>query len=45
MVVDYWGRVVQRLPRGRGCVIAQVDLARQSEARESFPALQHRVLQ
>jgi len=44
MIVDYWGRVVQRLPRGRGCVVAQIDTARQSEVRQSFPALQHRVL-
>jgi deaminated glutathione amidase len=44
MIVDYWGRVVQRLPRGRGCVIAQIDTARQSEVRQNFPALEHRVL-
>ena len=45
MIVDYWGRVVQRLPRGRGCITAQIDLERQAEVRQSFPALQHRVLQ
>jgi predicted amidohydrolase len=45
MIVDYWGRVVQRLPRGRGCITAQIDLKRQAEVRQSFPALQHRVLQ
>jgi predicted amidohydrolase len=43
MIVDYWGRVVQRLPRGRGCIVAQVDSQRQAEVRQSFPALQHRV--
>ena len=43
MIVDYWGRVVQRLPRGRGCIVAQVDLQRQAEVRQNFPALQHRV--
>jgi predicted amidohydrolase len=43
MIVDYWGRIVQRLPRGRGCIVAQVDVQRQAEARMSFPALQHRV--
>jgi nitrilase len=42
LIVDYWGRVQQRLPRGRGCVLAEIDLARQSEARQSFPALSHR---
>jgi len=45
MIVDYWGRVMQRLPRGRGCITAQIDLQRQAEVRQSFPALQHRVLQ
>ncbi len=44
MIVDYWGRVVQRLPRGRGCIVAQVDLERQAEVRRNFPALEHRVL-
>jgi deaminated glutathione amidase len=42
MIVDYWGRVLQRVPRGRGCAIAEVDLAHQAAVRESFPALQHR---
>jgi predicted amidohydrolase len=43
LIVDFWGRVVQRLPRGRGCIVAQVDLQRQAETRRNFPALQHRV--
>lgn len=43
MIVDYWGRVLQRLPRGRGSVIADIDLAAQAEVRSNFPALQHRV--
>ncbi|MGH8140509.1 MAG: carbon-nitrogen hydrolase family protein [Steroidobacteraceae bacterium] len=44
MIVDYWGRILQRLPRGRGCIVAQIDAAQQARARENFPALQHRVL-
>jgi len=44
MIVDYWGSVLQRLPRGRGCIVAEIDLARQAEVRENFPALKHRVL-
>jgi predicted amidohydrolase len=44
MIVDYWGRILARLPRGRGCVSAEIDLARQAEVRKSFPALLHRVL-
>jgi dolichyl-phosphate beta-glucosyltransferase len=42
MIVDYWGRVLQRVPRGRGCAVAEVDAARQAGVRESFPALAHR---
>jgi deaminated glutathione amidase len=44
MIVDHWGRVLDRLPRARGCVIAEVDLARQRRDRDSFPSLTHRVL-
>lgn len=44
MIVDYWGRILKRVPRGRGCALAEIDLARQSGVRESFPALRHRVL-
>ena len=44
MIVDHWGTVLQRLPRGQGCVVADVDLNRQAQARTSFPALEHRVL-
>ena len=43
MIVDHWGVVLQRLPRGQGCVVADVDLNRQEQARTSFPALSHRV--
>lgn len=45
MIVDFWGRVLQRLPRGRGYIAAQIDLERQAQVRLSFPALRHRVLQ
>jgi deaminated glutathione amidase len=44
LIVDHWGAVLHRLPRGRGCVVAEVDLNRQAQARTSFPALGHRVL-
>ena len=43
MIVDYWGRVLQRVPRGRGCAVAEVDPDGQAGVREAFPALQHRV--
>jgi len=42
MIVDYWGRVLQRLPRGRGYALADIDLASQEAVRASFPALGHR---
>jgi nitrilase len=42
MIVDYWGRIQQRVPRGRGCAVADIDLAAQASVRESFPALGHR---
>jgi len=42
MIVDYWGRVLQRLPRGTGCVVAEIDRARLASVRQSFPALGHR---
>ena len=43
LVVDYWGRVLDRLPRGSGLVTAAIDLAAQASARESFPVLANRV--
>jgi nitrilase len=43
MIIDYWGRILQRLPRGRGFVLADIDLQTQAEVRSNFPALQHRV--
>src|SRR5580698_1755805 len=42
MIVDYWGRILQRVPRGRGCAVAEVDLSRHAGVRETFPALVHR---
>jgi predicted amidohydrolase len=42
MVVDCWGRVLARLPRGSGVVVADIDLVRQREVRQNFPSLDHR---
>jgi deaminated glutathione amidase len=42
MIVDCWGRVQSRLPRGTGVVIGSVDLVRQREVRQNFPVLTHR---
>jgi len=44
MIVDCWGRVLARLPRGTGVVVADIDLVRQREVRQNFPSLDHRRL-
>jgi nitrilase len=43
MIVDFWGRVMTRLPRGRGVVTADLDRVKQADVRSTFPALSHRV--
>jgi nitrilase len=44
MIVDPWGRVLDRLPRGSGMVMAEIDPAYQKRMRDNLPALSHRVL-
>ncbi|MHB1291762.1 MAG: carbon-nitrogen hydrolase family protein [Sulfuricella sp.] len=44
MIVDPWGVVLDRLPRGSGVVIANVNPAYQASLRKSLPALTHRTL-
>ncbi len=44
MIVDPWGNVLDRLPRGSGVVIAGVNRAYQESLRKSLPALKHRTL-
>lgn len=44
LVADCWGEVLEQLPAGEGCVVADLDLARQAQVRERFPVLSHRVL-
>ena len=44
MVIDPWGAVLGRLPRGPGVVVAGIDLARVKSLRRSLPALEHRTL-
>jgi nitrilase len=44
MIVEPWGRVIARLPRGTGLITAELDLARQRRLRQDFPAVQHRRL-
>ena len=42
MIVDFWGRILSRVPRGRGSAVATVNLVAQDGVRKSFPALVHR---
>jgi nitrilase len=44
LIVDYWGQVLSRLAKGAGVVTADIDLAKQSETRARFPALDNRRL-
>jgi deaminated glutathione amidase len=39
LIVEPWGRVLARLPRGTGVLTAELDLARQRELRQNFPAV------
>lgn len=41
MIVDPWGTVIDRLPRGSGVVFGSVDRSRVADIRRSFPALSH----
>ena len=45
MIVDPWGVVLDRLPRGSGVVIANINQAYQASLRKSLPALKHRFIQ
>lgn len=44
MIVDPWGNILDRLPRGSGVVCAEIDLARVRSTRRNFPAVSHRRL-
>ena len=44
MIVDPWGDILCSLEEGPGVACADIDLARAHELRQSFPALEHRVL-
>jgi nitrilase len=45
MIVDPWGVVIERLPRGSGAVVATIDPEYQASLRTNLPALDHRILQ
>lgn len=44
MIVDPWGRILDRLPRGSGVVMGELDPERLARIRRSFPVLEHRRL-
>lgn len=44
MVIDPWGVILDRLPRGSGFVLADLQPEYQARLRQSLPALGHRVL-
>jgi deaminated glutathione amidase len=44
MIVDPWGVVLDRLPRGSGVVVAGVNPTYQAKIRRSLPALTHKTL-
>lgn len=44
LIVDHWGRVLARQPRGTGVVLAALDREGQRETRAEFPSLAHRAV-
>ncbi len=44
MLIDPWGDIIARQPKGAGVVIGELDHARIAEVRTSLPALKHRVM-
>jgi nitrilase len=44
MIVDPWGIVLRRLPRGPGVITADIDFQRLSSVRRNFPTIAHRRL-
>lgn len=44
MLVDAWGTVVQRLDKGAGMFVAEINLQSLQKVRDSLPALKHRTL-
>ncbi len=44
LIVDHWGRVLAREPRGTGVVLAALDREGQRATRTEFPSLAHRAV-
>lgn len=44
LIAGPWGEVLERLPRGAGVVLAELDRARLAQVRSSLPSIHHRRL-
>ncbi len=44
MIIDPWGMILDRLPRGSGIVIAGINTYYQASLRNSLPALKHKTI-
>jgi nitrilase len=44
MIIDPWGAVLNRMPRGAGVVVADINLSHLQGLRRNLPALSHRTL-
>lgn len=44
MIVDPWGEIMDRLPRGSGFVMATLNRLLQEKIRQKLPALKHKIL-
>lgn len=44
MIIDPWGVILDKLPKGSGVVLATINLDYQAKLRQSLPALQHQCL-
>ena len=44
MIIDPWGVILDRLPRGPGVVLARIDRGRLENTRRLFPSIYHRQL-
>ena len=41
MMIDPWGTIVSRFPKGSGVIVAELDPAKQKRLRKTFPAIEH----
>ena len=44
MIISPWGKIIDRLKKGSGYVIAELDKKYLQETRQNFPVLEHRRL-